>query len=253
MKIVIVEDEIKTANALAKVISLIVPEAEIVATLQSVTAARAWFKKYSIPDLTFMDVQLSDGLCFDIFEKVEITCPVVFCTAYDEYAIEGFKANGIDYILKPFSEETIKRTFQKIKNLENHFQQKTFSSSNGIQHAIPTGGKTSFLVFKNNRYTVIPIQKIAYFFIKNELPALFTFTGETFFINQSLDTIASQLPSGSFYRITRQYLVNFEAIGEIEQWFSRKLYIHLKVPVADKIIINKNNTTPFLQWMDGNH
>lgn len=252
MKIVIVEDEIKTANALAKVISSIVPEAEIVATLQSVIAARAWFAKYPMPDLTFMDVQLSDGLCFDIFEKVEITCPVVFCTAYDEYAIKGFKANGIDYILKPFSEETIKRTFQKIKNLENYFQQET-SSSNDIQRAIPTGGKTSFLVFKNNRYTVIPIQKIAYFFIKNELPALFTFTGETFFINQSLDAIASQLPSGSFYRITRQYLINFEAIGEIEQWFSRKLFIHLKVPVADKIIINKNNTTAFLQWMDGNH
>lgn len=252
MKIILIEDEIKTAKALAKLISAVMPKAEIVTTLQSVTAAIAWFVKYPMPDLVFMDVQLSDGLCFDIFEDIEITCPVVFCTAYDEYAVKGFKANGIDYILKPFSEETLKKTFEKINNFENYFHQKT-SPSNGIQQALATGGKANFLVFKNNKYTVIPTKRIAYFFIKNELPALFTFEGETFFINQSLEALATQLPEGKFYRVTRQHLLNFDAIGEIEPYFSRKLYVHLKVPAADNIIINKNNTTAFLTWMDGNH
>ncbi len=249
MQIVIIEDEIKTAKALARLINIVEKDAEIIATLQSVQSAISYFLLHKAPDIVFMDIQLSDGLCFDIFEEVKIECPIVFCTAYEEYALQGFNANGIDYILKPFTLETLKNTFKKIRLFSNHFQEGSIPSD-VTQKLLPVKDKKSFLVFQRNKYQAIPTEKIAYFFIKNELPALFTFSGETYFLQQSLKDIYSLLSPQQFYRITRKYLVNFDAIKEVEHFFSRKLLVHLKVHVAESLLINKNNTTAFLEWMD---
>lgn len=241
MKIVIVEDEVKAARSLAGMIRSIAPEAEIVAALQSVQSAIDYFSNNESPSLIFMDIQLEDGLCFEIFKETVIQAPVIFCTAYDEYAIEGFKANGIDYILKPFTEEQLAAALNKVRSL------KTFFHADQLQlHS----GKKSFLVFKHNKYAVIAVENIAFFHTKNEVSTLHTLDGEEYFMNQSLDIINTMLAPGQFYRITRQYLINFSAVAEVEHYFSRKLLIHLKVKTPDQIIINKNNTTAFLNWLD---
>lgn len=253
MKIVILEDEVKTARALQQMIGAVQPDAEVIAVLQSVQAAVDFFKKNNTFDLVFMDVQLADGLCFNIFKEVTIPAPVIFCTAFDEYAIEGFKANGIDYILKPFTEATLKAAFDKFKALQNFFQvnpDKNMQLEKILQSLQPDTGKKSFLVFKQKKYSVVPVEQIAFFFIKNDLPALRTFDGQDFFINQSLDAVSAQLPAAQFYRITRQYLVNFNAVKEVEPYFSRKLLVRLKVATPESLLINKNKTTDFLNWLD---
>lgn len=237
MKIVIVEDEVKAARSLELMIRSIAPESEIVASLQSVQSSIDYFSNNESPALIFMDIQLADGLCFEIFRETVIQAPVIFCTAYDEYAIESFKANGIDYILKPFTEEKLRAALNKVHSFKTFFQ-------------MEYGGKKSFLVFKNNRYATVAVEDIAYFHIKNEIPAIHTFSGEVYFINQSLDLVGTMLAPGQFYRVTRQYLINFSAVSEVEHHFARKLLIHLKVKTPDQIIINKNNTTAFLNWLD---
>ena len=122
MNIVIIEDEIKTAKALAKMIISLLPSAKIAATIQSVKTAVTYLSAHASPDLIFMDVQLADGNCFEIFKNVQVLSPVIFCTAFDEYAMEAFKANGIDYILKPFSADSLARAFEKAALLKNFFQ-----------------------------------------------------------------------------------------------------------------------------------
>lgn len=237
MQIVIIEDEVKTAKALAAMIRLISPDADIVATLQSVKSAVAWFATHDQPELIFMDIQLADGISFDIFKETEIRAPVIFCTAYDEFALESFRANGVDYILKPFTQDTLAAALHKVRQL------KQFLSA-------PVAGKSSFLVFTDNRYTAIPIDHIAYFFIRLDMPAICTFDGRTYFVQQSLDHISTVVPPGQFYRVNRQYLVNFDAVKEVEPYYARKLLVHLKVPIPDQIILNKNNTTAFMKWLN---
>jgi DNA-binding LytR/AlgR family response regulator len=237
MEIVIIEDEVKTARALAAMIQQISPGAIIKATLQSVKSAVAWFTTHEQPALIFMDIQLADGSCFDIFKETEIRAPVIFCTAYDEFALESFRANGVDYILKPFTQEKLAAAFHKVQQLKQFF-------------SAPVAGKTSFLVYRNNKYTAIPIDNIAYFYIKLEMPAIHTFDGKEYFVQQSLDHISTLVPPGQFYRINRQYLVNFKAVKEVEHYYDRKLLVHLTAPTQDQIILNKNNTTAFMQWLD---
>jgi two-component system response regulator LytT len=270
MKIVIIEDEVKTARALAALIVAVEPGAEIVASLQSVRAAVEWFSAGAeaaaagaspaaaggratarAPDLVFMDIQLADGLCFDIFREAAVNAPVVFCTAYDEYAIEAFKANGIDYILKPFSEVTLSAAFQKVKSFRNHFREERDGEFRHLlQPLITPQGKNSFLVFKDNKYSVVSTDNIAFFYIKGELPVLYTFDNKEYFVNQSLDTLESVLPPGKFFRATRQYLVHFSAVTEIEHYFSRKLLVHLRVSTPEKLIVSKEKSVAFLHWLD---
>lgn len=247
MKILVIEDEIKTAKALARLITLLEPESEIIASLQTVKAAIDYLSSEPSPDLIFMDVQLADGSCFDIFKEVSVTAPVIFCTAYDEYAIEAFKANGIDYILKPFTEETLAAAFRKVAALK---QALGTTGKRPLYPLSARNGKKSFLVFKDNKYTVIAVEQIAFFYIKSDLPVMVTFEGAEYIINQSLDTINSQLSPAQFYRINRQYLINFDAVREVEHYFARKLLVHLKTATPEKIIIGKNKATEFLQWLD---
>lgn len=247
MKILVIEDEIKTAKALARLIATLEPESEIVASLQTVKAAIDYLSSEPAPELIFMDVQLADGSCFDIFKEVTVTAPVIFCTAYDEYAIAAFKANGIDYILKPFTEETLAAAFRKVAILKSSFGT---ADERPLYPLAAQNGKKSFLVFKDNKYTVIAVEQIAFFYIKGDLPAMVTFEGTEYIISQPLDTISNQLSPGQFYRINRQYLINFDAVHEVEHYFARKLLVHLKTPTPEKIIIGKNKATEFLQWLD---
>src|SRR3954463_16192362 len=154
MRIVIIEDEIKAAKSLASTIAAIRPTANIVASLQSVESAVIFFTTNDQPDLVFMDIQLSDGLAFEIFESVQLRCPIVFCTAFGEYALDAIKANGIDYILKPFSKEEVQKAFEKVDNLKNFFQQNAQPDLSGLLAKIGAAnkGKESFLVFKDNKY-----------------------------------------------------------------------------------------------------
>ncbi|OQP53529.1 LytR/AlgR family response regulator transcription factor [Niastella populi] len=251
MKIVIIEDEVKAAKSLAGLITQIKPGAEVVASLQSIESAVNYLSQNAAPDLIFMDIQLSDGVSFEIFKAVKINCPVVFCTAYGEYAMDAIKANGIDYILKPFSKEQLEQAFEKVDNFKNFFQQNTQPNLDELIKRLGIDdGKKSFLVFKENKYVTIATDQIAYIYIKHDTTTIVTFQQQTYTLPQSIDQVQNQLSAKQFYRLNRQYLVNFSAIKEVEHYYGRKLLVKLVVPNADDLLLGKEKTTAFLQWLE---
>jgi two-component system response regulator LytT len=253
MQILIIEDELKTAKSLSRLISRIKPEAVLPNIIQSVATAVKYLTAHPAPDLIFMDIQLADGLCFDIFKQVKVVSPVVFCTAFNDYALEGFKSNGIDYLLKPFSEESIRGALEKVEGFKNFFQQHADAADNLDQVLNPTlsnEGKSSFLVFKQNKYVIVPTEQIAFFYIKNDAPTIMTFEQKEFVLSQSLDEVHQQLSALQFFRINRQYLINFKAIDAVEPYFARKLFVKLLIPSPDQLLVGKDKATAFLTWLE---
>jgi two-component system, LytTR family, response regulator LytT len=252
MQIIIIEDELKAAKSLANLVADLRPSVKIVAQLQSIEAAVNYFSENQQPDLVFMDIQLSDGLCFEIFKAVQLNCPVIFCTAYGEYAMDAIKANGVDYLLKPFSKEELEAAFVKVENFKNFFQQtKTPDLDEILKKIGREEGKKSFLVFKNNKYTSVKTDDIAFIYIRYEAATIMTFQEQQYPIGQSLDQLQALLSPKQFFRFNRQYLVNFAAIKEVEHYFARKLLVKLVIPSPEKLLIGKEKTTAFFDWLDG--
>lgn len=251
MNIIIIEDELKAARSLENMIAEVRPQAKVVAQLQSIESSVKYLTENKQPDLIFMDIQLSDGLCFEIFKSVKITSPIIFCTAFDEYSLEAFKANSVDYVLKPFSKSDITDAFKKVDELKNFFQQSIMPDLGNLltQIAAPAG-KKSFLVFKHNKYTTVSTDSIAFFYIRNEATSIMCFDQQEYSLNQSLDQVISLLSPVQFFRLNRQYIVNFSAIKEVEHYFMRKLFVKLTIPTPEKLLINKEKAPVFLNWLE---
>ncbi|HMG08530.1 MAG TPA: LytTR family DNA-binding domain-containing protein [Mucilaginibacter sp.] len=251
MNIIIIEDEIKAAKSLAAMITEIKPAAKILAQIQSIERAVSYFSENEQPDLIFMDVQLADGICFEIFKAVKITCPVIFCTAFDEYSLEAFKSNGIDYVVKPISKENIVTAFKKVDELKNFFQQSLTPNIGDLLARLGNPeGKKSFLVSKHNKYITVPTDSIAFFYIRNETTTIMSFDQQEYAVAQSMDHVHSLLSPNQFYRLNRQYLINFAAVKEIERYFARKLFVRLVIPTPDKLLVNKEKINSFLSWLE---
>jgi two-component system, LytTR family, response regulator len=251
MNIIIIEDEPKTAKSLENLIVDIKPEAEIVGRYDSVESSVVALSKGIQHDLIFMDIQLADGLSFEIFKSVEVKCPVIFCTAFDEYSLEAFKSKGVDYILKPFSREDIVKAFEKFDGLSDFFQRPATPDFREIAAMLnPSVGKTSFLVFKNQKYTTIQTENIAFFYIRNESTFAVCFDRQEYPLTQTLTQITELVSSIQFFRVNRQYFVNFKAVKEVEHYFSRKLYVRLVIDTPDKLFINKEKSSSFFSWLE---
>ena len=251
MNVVIIEDEAKTAADLKDTIIKADSSAKVLIILDSIESSVEYFRNHPMPDLVFSDIQLADGLSFQIFKSVTVSCPVIFCTAFDEYAIEAFRANGIDYILKPFNEQTIKNSLSKIKKLEMHF-----SSQNDLFVRLGTAllnqraYKTAFLVSYKDKMIPISTSDIACIYIANEAARIITFSNQKFGLDYSLDEIENMLDPKLFYRVNRQYILYFKAITEVEHYFMRKLAVKVVVVVPETIVVSKAKASDFLRWME---
>jgi two-component system response regulator LytT len=253
MRILIIEDEVKTAKALALLIQAIRPDGDLSGPLQTVEAAVKYLLKNQTPDLIFMDIQLADGLCFEIFKSVKVTAPVIFCTAYDQYAIEAFKANGVAYILKPFSKDSLAAAFEKVTLLKSHYsdQASLLDQLTGLlNHRQEFQGKQSFLVTKQHKYLTIPTETIAFFYVRNESATIMTSDGQEYALAQSLDEITASLNPTQFFRVNRQYLISFKAIIEVEHYFARKLLVKMTPATPETLLVGKDKTTAFLSWLE---
>jgi len=250
MQIIIIEDEKPTADALARTIKQQYPEAIITAMLRSVKEAIDYFNKHANVDLIFSDIQLGDGLSFEIFKTVKVNTPVVFCTAYDEYALDAFKANGIEYLLKPFTSETVHDAIQKwLKLTKNNFQQAV--SYEAILNLLDKRNvplATSVLVYYKDKVIPIKFDEIALFCIEHEIVTLVTFDNKTYTINKYLDVL-EQLAGNRFFRVNRQFLVNRKAVRDAAQFFSQKLSLNLTIVFKDTITVSKDKTSLFLNWL----
>lgn len=253
MRIVIIEDEKITAEDLAATIISLEPDAQIIAKLRSVKNAIEYFKKNEALDLIFSDVQLGDGLSFEVFKAIKVTAPIVFCTAYDEYALNAFKTNSIDYVLKPFSGKEIAEALEKYKNIRQNFfreeaQYKTIIDTL-INRSLPKTG--SILVHYKDKIKPVRLDNIALFYIDNEITFLLTFDKEKYSINKGLEEL-NQYCGDNFFRVNRQCLLNRKIVIDVSQYFSRKLVVNIRVPFHEKITVSKEKTPLFLTWLQEN-
>jgi two-component system response regulator LytT len=250
MQIVIIEDEKLTATDLAETILRVAPKAQIVAILPSVSSAIEWFQQNEHPDLIFSDIQLGDGLSFEIFKTISTNTPVIFCTAFDEYALRAFEANGIDYILKPFDQLNIEMSLQKYHKLKNKFSGNTANIEQLIQwmaqQTRPSQG--SVLVYKQDKILPVRFDDIALFYIENEITHLVTFDQKKYTINKTIENI-EEIASNDFFRVNRQFLVHRRAIKEASHYFARKLSLTLCIPFQETITVSKNKVADFLNWL----
>ncbi len=251
MKIVIIEDEKLTAKDLAKTIKGIDADIEILALLHSVEEAIDFFITKPELDLIFSDIELGDGLSFEIFEKVNNQTPIIFCTAFNEYALEAFKTVGIDYLLKPFSKITVEKSLEKYYLLKEKLAPKKDALPNLMSLL-----KNQFLpakmpsVIMQQGDKIIPLEgdKIALFYIEDNAVFAYTFDQKKHFLSQKLDVLENTFHP-TFFRANRQFLINRKAIKDASHYFNRKIVINLSLPFHEQIIVGKLKVTPFLDWL----
>jgi two-component system response regulator LytT len=252
MNIAIIEDELLTSEDLTEIIGRIGKDIRIVAVLDSVKAAIDFFQKGQPVDLVFSDIQLGDGLSFEIFRKAQVSAPIVFCTAYDEYALDAIRNNGIEYILKPFTTEAIIAAIDKYHSLKKHFVPREIDYEKIIRAL--TGDRedekktNSILVYHRDKIVPIGVGEVALFYIQNDLTHLHCFDGRSYIVNQSLDEL-EQLTGGGFFRVNRQHLVNRQAVKDANHYTHRKYVVNLSVHFKETLVVSKNRTIAFLDWL----
>jgi len=247
MKVVIIEDEKIAADDLVENLLAVRPDYQIEKILSSISEALLYFQEKPEIDLIFSDIQLSDGLCFYIFKQYKIEIPIIFCTAYQEYAIDAFNSNGIDYIIKPFDIEAIKKSINKFELLTVRKEIPFDRLLKYLSHG-QSNNNTCLLVNQKNIIKPINSNDICIIRLNNGVVKLLTVSGETYFTTQSLEEI-EKMKISFFFRANRQYIVNRKIIKEVEHHFNRKLLVHLTIPFDEQIFISKEKTSAFLNWL----
>jgi DNA-binding LytR/AlgR family response regulator len=252
LRIVIVEDEAITARNLAHILKGVDSTIRIVELLNSVNSAAVWFNNNEDAyDLIFMDIRLADGLSFDIFKKAEITRPVIFVTAYNDYAIQAFKNNGIDYILKPFDEQEITNALHKFNSLVTPPSAATDNSQLGqILEQFVKSYKKSFLLHFRDKLIPVEAAKIAWFYTANEIVYARLIDDRQFIMEFSMEQLEQQLDPEIFFRANRQFIINRIPITEVEFYFNGRLMIKIKPEPAERILISKARVHEFKIWMN---
>lgn len=252
MKALIIEDETAAARNLAAILRQTAPDLEIVATLESVAESIEWLQANPQPDLFFMDIHLADGDSFRIFDAVEITAPVIFTTAYDQYALEAFKVNSIDYLLKPLNEADVRRALTKLERLTST-ERSNYGSRVRSLASERREREEVFLVHVRDR--IIPLQRdqIAFCYTSNERVTAYGYDGATYPLDRTLETLQSLLPEQDFFRANRQFIVARRAVKEIVVWFGSRLSLHLTVETPERIIISKARVPEFKSWLRSIH
>ena len=251
MKAIIIEDESVAAQALQSLIQEIDPDIEIVTILETIEESVEWFEEQPQPDLVFMDIHLADGSSFAIFDKVEITCPIIFTTAYDEYALKAFEVNSIDYLLKPINKSDLERALNKFQHLTAAAKEQEKASLEGLLAQM--GGakkkyKTCFLIPERDKLIPLATSNIAYIYIDTKTVKAIAMDGHTYYLNQTLDNIMAQLDPEHFFRANRQFIISRQAVKDLSVWFGNKLAVNLSVPVPEKIIVSKARVGEFKTW-----
>lgn len=245
--ILIIEDEVPNSDRLRRLITTIFPKAAI-KVLESVSESIEWLQSNTQPDVILTDVRLSDGLCFEIFERVNIECPVIFTTAYDEYAIQAFKVNGVDYLLKPVDPEELKAAFEKVEL--RSLKKQSLPLQNLIQHLKPNEYRNRFLVPKIDGYKTVLVNDIMYFHSEWKITKAKLQNGLEETIPNTLEEIEKQLDPHLFFRANRQYIIHIDAIQFIHNHFNGKLKIVLKKNSEIEIIVSREKATGLKKWLD---
>lgn len=252
MKVLIIEDEKPAAKRLTKMVKTCRPDCEIIDTLDSVEVAVDWLKNHSKPDLIFMDVQLADGISFEIFGQTEVTSPIIFTTAYDEYALQAFKVNSLDYLLKPIDPEELDKALCQYDKYTRQGN-KTVNNS-AIEHLLQTLTKKEykerFLVKIGQQLTYLKVNDIAYFYSEDGLIFACQQNGKRHNLDYTLDQLADLLNPNDFFRINRKIITHLPSIKKIHTYFNSRLKLELAPNTTLETIVSRDRVSDFKKWLD---
>ena len=251
MNVLIIEDEIRAAKEIQRILTSYDDTIIVLTIIDSVEDAITFLKQHKEIDLIFSDIQLVDGNSFEIYNQIQPNCPIVFCTAFDEFLLDAFQTNALSYILKPITSEAIQNALNKYQNFKKSFQsheQKLQLQKASLQLGVSY--KSTLLVDQGEKILPLSVHEVAYFYLDNSWIKIVTIQNHKFSINSSLEVLERQLDPQSFFRANRQFLINREMILSIERYFSRKLVVKLKMDTPESIIVSKAKANDFLVWME---
>lgn len=257
MKVLIVEDEELAVKKLKKTLASVDPGAEVVGVADSIMATVNWINENPLPDLILMDIELSDGQSFEIFNRVAIKCPVIFTTSYDEYALKAFKVNSVDYLLKPIQKEDLEAALQKMHGLKDMYKQPDSKQDMNIESLVKElqeklqlkEYRKRFLVRHAQKLVSVDTEEIAYFFSDGRLNFFKTHDNKKFVVDYTMDELEEMLDPQKYFRISRSFYISVNSVDQIHDYFGNRLLLHLKPPVDKESIVSREKVTEFKKWM----
>lgn len=250
MKALIVEDETAAALNLKAILRQLMPDLEIVGVTESIVETVEWLRANPQPELLFLDIHLADGDSFRIFEAVEVSSPVIFTTAYDQYALEAFKVNSIDYLLKPLNVADVQRALDKFRRLTGS-ERREYGSR--VRTMAVAQREEVFLVHLRDKIIPLRREDIAYCYTADEKVTAYGLNGVAYPLDKTLECLQTLLPEGDFFRVNRQFIVSRRAVQEIVVWFGSRLSVRLSVETPERIIISKARVPEFKAWLKSPH
>ncbi|GAB4329662.1 MAG: LytTR family DNA-binding domain-containing protein [Bacteroidales bacterium] len=249
MRILIVEDEQPAAGHLKNLLLQVVPDADILGPVDSVRSAVEWFRQNPAPDLVMLDIHLADGISFEIFDQAEVRCPVIFTTAYNQYAIKAFKVNSVDYLLKPIDKEELRQAIDKYRS---HWPEVRITRQllEHLQEGLSQNYRTRFVVRVGEHLRAIPVDRVLFFYSLQKSTFMHTFEGMDYALDYSLDTLEEQLNPEKFFRINRRYIISLDAVEDIIAWSGSRLKIELKGSNAMDAVVSRERVSLFRKWLD---
>lgn len=253
MNVLIIEDEEPAAGRLKKLLHEIEPDITILDVIVSVKSAIEWLEKNALPDLVLLDIHLADGQSFEIFKKINVAAPVIFITAFDEFAIQAFKVNSIDYLLKPIKKEDLETALQKFHKL--HSEKK--NSANDFSKLLATlkdpkpDYKKRFVIRYGDHIKAIEIKDVAYFFTEEKINFLKTNDDKTFPVDYNLDKLETMLDQAIFFRINRQFIIGIHAIEQMFAFSKSRVKVKLIPPTNEDTIVSTERASAFKEWLGG--
>ena len=249
MRILIIEDEMPAANRMIRMLQQLFPAGEFLERLDTVSRAVRWFGENPPPDLIFCDIQLADGISFEIFEKVKVTAPVIFTTAFDQYAIKAFQVNAIDYLLKPIDPVELAKAVDKFKSQQLK-PALDIDALRGLLQLEKKVFKSRFLVRFGEKIQSIAVEEVAFFFSEERVTFLQTKEGKKYVLDATLEQVESQIDPEVFFRINRKYLCRVDAVDEVLTYSNSRLKVKLKNCPDHDILISREKVGEFKEWLD---
>lgn len=258
MNVLIVEDEKHNASKLKKKLQLVDKDIEVLDVTETIEETVSWLQSHDEPDIIFLDIELSDGQSFEIFKRIKVDCPVIFTTAYDEFALKAFELNSIDYLLKPIKEEDLAKALEKLDNFKKTLAGKSNNIASSIENLLEdlkfTAAQSQlkrerFLTKMGQRLVSVDVKDIAYFFSRNKMSHIRSKEGKNFVLDYNMDEIQHMVDNSRFFRLNRQVIASIDSIEKTNFYFNNKLKIILFPPFDEEVLVSRERASEFKKWM----
>lgn len=254
MKVLIIEDEPFARSELIRLLNATGREFTLLNQIDTVEDSVRWLKSHPLPDLIFLDIQLADGLSFEIFRQIAVSSPVIFTTAYDEYAIKAFQLNSIDYLLKPIRQEALESALRKLEDLRNVLSPaKPWLENVQMENLVKMIGreyKTRILLKTGDQIRSVEMEEVAYFYAEEDVVFAMLRNKSRSIVDYTLNQLEAELDPKNFYRLTRGCITRISSVKKVSKYFNSRLIVELDPPMEDKLLVSRVNVPEFLKWLD---